>query len=75
MIKSENNLITGGTEKLVKIFDLDQLKLKQLFAGHSKQINDICSVDNNLICSGSDDRCIKVWDIRSNKEINKLGPN
>ncbi|ETO09439.1 hypothetical protein RFI_27940, partial [Reticulomyxa filosa] len=56
------------------IFDFFRLSLKLLntFTGHAKCVKSIdysTFDDKQFICSGSDDKTVRVWDIDSNKQI------
>ncbi|ETO31580.1 Serine/Threonine protein kinase [Reticulomyxa filosa] len=47
-------------------------KLLKTLTGHTDRINSIdysSFDDNQLLCSGSDDKTVRVWDIENNKQI------
>ena len=39
--------------------------------GHQKGVWTICLLSNNLLCSGSYDKTIKLWNIKDKKTENK----
>ena len=74
MIKLSNqNIVTGSSDKLIKIFDIINsseplIKLK----GHNGGIFCVGELEKNKIISGSEDRTIKIWDLNTKKCILNL---
>jgi len=69
-----NHLLTGSNEKLLRIYDLNKPEAAPLeMGGHTANIkHTIYNTDGRLIFSSSDDNTIRVWDVASAKEVNKL---
>jgi len=66
LVASEEFLFSGSTDMTVKVWELNTLKVKHTFTGHTQQITSISkSHDNKIICSGSSDCSIKVWDVEN----------
>lgn len=56
-------LVSGGTDKALKVWDLNTGQLKQTFQSDSGEIVAIAiSPDGRFIVSGSRDRMVRVWD-------------
>jgi len=63
---SEEFLFSGSTDMTVKVWELNPVKVKHTFTGHTQQVTSISkSHDNKMICSGSSDCSIKVWDVEN----------
>ncbi|ETO34356.1 G-protein beta WD-40 repeats containing protein, partial [Reticulomyxa filosa] len=76
--ESANIILSGSTDKSVRLWDIRSNAQIQTFNGHTKNVtcaeyspfvvnNKEASASSNVICSGSHDRTIRFWDIRSNK--------
>jgi WD40 repeat protein len=69
VVSSSRQIISGGQDKTVKIWELDTGKhLRDLgnffLKGHSDRVNSIAiSPDNIILASASEDRTVKVWDL------------
>jgi len=64
LVASDELLFSGSTDMTVKVWELNTLKVKHTFTGHTQQVTTIAkSNDNKMICSGSSDCSIKVWDV------------
>lgn len=67
------NVISGGHDNLIKVWDVATGKMTKSLAGHDDWVYDIClSKDEKYIYSGSFDKTIKIWDISSGKNIATL---
>nr|CAD7399291.1 unnamed protein product [Timema cristinae] len=69
--------VTGSNEKLIKIFDLNKPDAEpQVFSGHTSGIRHVLFFrDDTHLVSCADDRTLRVWDISSGKETQKLDFN
>ncbi|ETO36366.1 WD-40 repeat protein [Reticulomyxa filosa] len=74
----QNTVLSGSSDRTVRLWDIRSNEQVQRFDGHKNivwsveyiisTINIIkCSNNLNLVCSGSEDDTIKIWDTRSNK--------
>ncbi|ETO15544.1 WD-40 repeat protein [Reticulomyxa filosa] len=74
-----NTILSGSNDKSVCLWDIRSGKQIQMFNGHTHSVQSVeyspfavkclgkVSGNSNVICSGSWDRTIRFWDIRSNK--------
>ena len=71
---SEGYLISGGSDNIIKIWDIKNRKENSLIniKGHKGTIYSICEFEKDKIISGSDDMNIKLWqyDLNSINNIN-----
>lgn len=69
-------LYTVGIDKTLQMIhlELEKVVLKKSKA-HSDSINIVKCLDENLIATGDDQGCIKIWDIRSRKIARKWHEN
>ena len=60
---SEGYLISGGSDNIIKIWDIKNRKENSLIniKGHKGTIYSICEFEKDKIISGSDDMNIKLW--------------
>jgi WD40 repeat protein len=81
---SEGYLISGGSDNVIKIWDIQSRKENSLIniKGHKGTIYSICEFEKDKIISGSDDMCIKIWQFNLNNKknpyqcfLNLLDPN
>jgi WD40 repeat protein len=64
--QSETNLVTGGYDKTIRLFDVNTGAVVKSFQGHQLAVSKtIFNPLGNLIISGSKDNTIKFWDIVS----------
>ena len=79
MIKLSNeNIVTGSSDKLIKIFDIVNQNSDPIIKlrGHRGTIFCLGELEKNKIISGSEDRTIKIWDLNTKKCIASLNdPN
>jgi WD40 repeat protein len=53
----EEMILSGCMDKTIKLWDIDTLKFKSSFVGHTNWVNSAkLSNDMNLICSGGEDK-------------------
>ncbi|KAI8485540.1 hypothetical protein Bbelb_367340 [Branchiostoma belcheri] len=72
--KDSSQLLTGGNEKLLKIFDLNKPEADPVvFTGHSNYVKDALFLpDGKRLVSGGDDKTVRMWDVASQTEVKKL---
>ena len=59
-------LITGSSDKTVKIWDSSNLQLHSTLSGHSASVNSVCvSPDDSQVISSSSDNTIIIWSLSS----------
>jgi WD40 repeat protein len=62
-IKNDNRIIvTGGWDYKIRYFDIKKFKCLGIFEYHTKSINCLEFNSNNLVCVGSKDHKISIWD-------------
>jgi len=72
-ISSNNLLVSGSTDKTVKIWDLNTFELKFTLAGHTQSISSLAVLHHHgQIASGSWDKTIKIWSILNGTLIKTL---
>ena len=68
-------IISGGMDKAVSIYDLNSMSCIKSFKGHN---GSICNVQSNnvgnLIISSSKDGAVKFWDVLSGLCVNTINP-
>ena len=65
---SQNLLISGGADKYIMLWNLDQNKFIYKNMGHKGQINAISfSAAGDKYATGSMDRTVKIWNLRNNR--------
>ena len=71
--KDGNYCITCGADKTVKLWNpYKQLKL-QTYAGHNQEVLDAdCSSDHCFICTGSADKAVLYFDVKTAKIMRKF---
>jgi serine/threonine protein kinase len=66
-------LVSGGADRLIKIWDLTTGQELRSLIGHSSYINTIAiTPDGQSILSGSADRTVKVWDLQTGQLLRTL---
>ncbi|ORX54033.1 guanine nucleotide-binding protein subunit beta-2-like 1 [Hesseltinella vesiculosa] len=66
-------IISGGWDKVVKVWDLTKLKLKANFNGHNGYINTVTvSPDGSLCASAGKDGVVMLWDLNEHKHLYSL---
>ena len=67
-----NSLISCSYDKTIKCWDLDSLNCLKTLKGHSKSVNAVKLVENDLLVSCSDDFTLKLWDLKEQRIIRTL---
>jgi guanine nucleotide-binding protein subunit beta-2-like 1 protein len=66
-------IVSAGWDKLVKVFNLTNCKLKSNLVGHSGYINTVTvSPDGSLCASGGKDGVAMLWDLAEGKRLYNL---
>ena len=65
-------MLSGSVDKTVKLWDIDTLKFKNSYVGHTNWVNTASlSTDMNSVVSGGEDKRVIVWDQAKKKAIQK----
>jgi serine-threonine kinase receptor-associated protein len=68
-----NKLLTGGQEKKVRLFDLENRNQEPLtLTGHEGTIKRCLFIDQNTIMTIGDDKTFRQWDLRTGAETAKV---
>ena len=66
-------IVSGSSDKTIKIWDFKTGKCLNTLEGHSYSVNSVAiSPDGKYIVSGSYDKTIKIWDFKTGKCLNTL---
>jgi guanine nucleotide-binding protein subunit beta-2-like 1 protein len=66
-------IVTGGWDKVVKVWTLSTCKLKHNLIGHTGYVNSVTvSPDGSLCASGGEDKSAMLWDLTEGHELYKL---
>merc|ERR1712167_507004 len=66
-------IVSGGWDKLVKVWQLSNCKLRTNLIGHSGYINAVTvSPDGSLCASGGKDGVAMLWDLNEGKRLYSL---
>ena len=63
----DERFITGDYEGLIKIWEINEFRIRIILAGHSFPIRKIIKIDFATLISCADDFTIKIWDLRELK--------
>jgi WD40 repeat protein len=71
-----NLLATASKDRSLKLYDVNLEKpLAWKNKAHKYPINKLLTIDESIICTGDDQGCIKVWDLRAKKEVRTYHEN
>ena len=72
--KKKNILAIGSTSKVIKIWDLNSMKIIGKLSGHTYKIRSLAFYKDGekLISSGYYDKSVRIWDIQKMKNIKTL---
>jgi len=66
-------IVSSGYDKLVKVWGLNNCKLKTNLVGHNAYVNTVTvSPDGSLCASGGRDGTIRLWDLNEGKHLYSL---
>ena len=69
-----NQLVTAGGDKLIKIWDVAQMKETSRLEGHAGHVLAVAFNTNaTWVVSGGADKELKVWDVKTREKIISLG--
>ena len=58
-------LVSGSTDKTVKLWNVEKQEIIQTFLGHSDVITSVAiNISKKIVISGSYDKTIKIWGIQ-----------
>ncbi|CAO3608301.1 unnamed protein product [Cunninghamella echinulata] len=68
-----NYLATGAEDKLIRIWDIAQKRIRFKLKGHEQDIYSLdFSRDGRIVVSGSGDRTARIWSMQDGKLLHKL---
>ena len=66
-------ILTGGRDKLIKLFLCQTGELLHTFTGHDNWVRSLSlHVNGKYLYSSSDDKTIRIWDLNFGKEKKKI---
>jgi len=63
----KGSVISGGQDKTIKIWDIENKKCINSLEGHTSAIWDISYIGNDKLISASDDNSSLIWDLKNKK--------
>ncbi|VDL72523.1 unnamed protein product [Nippostrongylus brasiliensis] len=71
---STDTFATGGTDKRVRLWRVDERRKPTSFMGHTDKVSSARFLSATQVVSGSNDRLIKMWDVRSQRCVRSVFP-
>lgn len=65
----EGNIISGGQDTTIKIWDIKNKKCLSTFEGHTSIIWDLKYLDKDKIISGADDNSSRIWNLKDKSSV------
>jgi len=66
-------IVSSGRDKTVKVWDMNDFKLKHNLVGHNAYVNSVTvSPDGSLCASGGKDGLAMLWDLNEGKKLSSL---
>ncbi|MBI5666440.1 MAG: WD40 repeat domain-containing protein [Chloroflexi bacterium] len=67
---ANNQIITGGWDDTIRIWDADTGTPQKVLVGHTGNINDLkLNSEGNRLASASDDGTVRIWDVTNGQQI------
>ncbi|KYR01599.1 WD40 repeat-containing protein [Tieghemostelium lacteum] len=66
-----NQLVSGGSDKVVRVWDLESGQERAILQGHKEGIRCL-QFEGNVLVTGANDNTCKIWDLRINRSIATL---
>jgi serine-threonine kinase receptor-associated protein len=66
-------LLTGGQDKILRVFDLEKPEAEPLkLEGHTQPIRVALYSNESTVISAGQDSVLRIWDVRSLKEVKSI---
>jgi WD40 repeat protein len=65
----DGRLASGGADRLIRLWDVDQITQTARLAGHDGSVRAIAPLADGRLASGATDNTVRVWDLSSGKEL------
>ncbi|GAM17530.1 hypothetical protein SAMD00019534_007050 [Acytostelium subglobosum LB1] len=62
-----NVMMSGGSDKVVRAWDLNEMKQTNVLSGHHEGIKCL-QFEDNVVVTGANDSTVRLWDLRSNSK-------